>query len=694
VLLTLYAAWAYRRTLPPLALPRRVLLAALRITGFILLILFALDPSIVSRSESSRQPVVALLVDISGSMSIEENVAERRIDSAVAAAEVIAGSLGGARVDLLPFAADLHSRPVSSDSIPDADGEGTDIYGAVAGVERRYAGDNLAAVVLISDGRITRGMSGRNLPGRVPIFAVAVGDTLEGADLAVDRVEYERNVYTGTREKIRAVIRYSSVAGQALSIELLEEGRILDTFRTEILAGSGLVEADLGFVPSERGLRTMEVRVVPLEGEVTEGNNRESFRINVLSDRIEILFFEGSPDWNMTFIRRLCRGSKRLHLDAVIPGRGGGYRMAGGAGWEFPAGADILSGYDLVIVGGTAAFPSVQEAETLSRYIESGGAVLFIASESSLLLSGRALALLAPSLPVVPSGTPRIETSELVVERGPARGAPYLPDLDVGVLPPLSGAIEGLSPTSGAHVHLVMTGNGPEKPFLVVQRVERGMSAVLLGFPVWRWKLAGEDGAAAYDGLMGGLLQFLAEGRKAPPLDVQTDRTAYRMGESPRITIFPSTGRMAGNMRGELVTPGSGGIPVETFIPMPDSDRPGVFTADLEHLPPGEYAVRVKAGADGAFTVEGTASFVVEPLSVELLRTSVDAGLLGRIAAASGGTVVHPDEAGKLAGLIDLEEDTVVSKSVRKIRGKIWFFVVIVLVFAAEWLLRKFLGLV
>jgi hypothetical protein len=263
-----------------------------------------------------------------------------------------------------------------------------------------------------------------------------------------------------------------------------------------------------------------------------------------------------------------------------------------------------------------------------------------------------------------------------------------------GKLPPLAGAVEGLFPNAGSQVPLVMTGDGVERPFLVVQQEEKGISAVLLGFPVWRWRLAGEDGADAYNDLIGGLIQFLAEGRKAPALDVQADRTSYRTGERPRITIFPSIGRAGEGIRGEIIAEGSDGIPVETFIPLPDPDRQGIYGTTLGQLPPGEYTVRVKAGPDDVVTAEGSAAFAVEPFSVEMLRTSADVGLLGRIAAASGGRVVRPEEAGTLAGMFDLRTDTVVSKTVRKIRGGGWFFAAIILVFTTEWLIRKFLGLV
>jgi hypothetical protein len=348
-------------------------------------------------------------------------------------------------------------------------------------------------------------------------------------------------------------------------------------------------------------------------------------------------------------------------------------------------------------LGGGGTFPSAGEAETLAEYIAAGGAVLFIASEKSPVLSIGALTLLRRVLPVTVAGSPRIVTGDFLVTPGPAGDVPWLPDMGGSgraTLPPLSGTVEGLSPTAGAQVPLVLTGNGPEKPFLVVEPKERGISAVLLGFPVWRWRLAGEEGADAYDGLFGGLIQYLAEGRKAPALDVQTDRTAYRAGEKPKVTVFPSTGRAGEGIRGEIVAAGSDGVPVETFIPAPDPENPGVFGAVLGNLPPGDYTVRVKAGPGDGATAEGSTTFAVEHLSVEMLRTSGDAELLGKIATASGGKVVRPEDAGELAGMIDLESDTVVSTSVRKIRGKAWFFAVIVLVFAAEWLFRKLLGLV
>jgi hypothetical protein len=695
--LLLYALWAYRRTLPPLPISRRSVLAALRITGFALLVFFALDPSVITRDESSRQPVVPVLVDVSESMSMEDGDGRPRIDEARDAAARITRSLEGARVEILPFAAGLSGGAVPWDSIPAPSGVGTDIRGSVEAAERRYADDNLAAIVIISDGRVTRGMDGEHLPVHVPILAVAIGDTAAGVDLSIERLEYERTVFTGTRESVRAVIRYSSAGGRAAAVELIGDGRVLDRVMTGPLTGNGLAEARLRYVPSREGLRSMEVRVLPLEGEVTGGNNSEMFRVNALKDRVEILFFDASPDWNMTFLRRMCGGSKRLHLETAAPGPDGVLRTPEGGKWTFPTEAGRLSAYDLVIAGGGGSFPSAGQAEALTGYIATGGAVLFLASERSPLLSQDALALLRKALPVVPEGSPRIIPGDFQVIPGPTGKVPWLPDMSTrkdGTLPPLPGAVEGLAPAAGAVVPLVLTGNGPGRPFLVVEQKEKGISAALLGFPVWRWRLAGREGADAWEGLFGGLIQYLAEGRKAPAIDVQTDRTAYRSGETPRVTVYPSTGRAGEDMRGEVISGGSDGVPVETFIPAPDPDVPGAWTAVLGDLPAGDYSVRVRAGGGDGVTAQGSASFAVEALSVEMLRTSADTGMLGRLAYGSGGRVVRAGDVEKMAGMIDLREETVVTTSVRKIRGKFILFALIVLVFACEWLLRKFLGLV
>jgi hypothetical protein len=109
-------------------------------------------------------------------------------------------------------------------------------------------------------------------------------------------------------------------------------------------------------------------------------------------------------------------------------------------------------------------------------------------------------------------------------------------------------------------------------------------------------------------------------------------------------------------------------------------------------LRPGDYEIRVRSG--GGAEAEGSASFSVEDLSVEMLRTSGDIELLGSIASSSGGALLEPRDAGGLAGMIDLKPDTMVTSSVIKLRGTLWLFAAIIAVFAAEWLTRKMLGLV
>jgi hypothetical protein len=349
------------------------------------------------------------------------------------------------------------------------------------------------------------------------------------------------------------------------------------------------------------------------------------------------------------------------------------------------------------MLGDVVPTPDEEQCSALEDYVLGGGALLLIASENSPMLSTEFLSILGDILPVSAVGAPAISTGDFEIAGEGDAGMSLTADLTLdqnvlGSLPPLAGALEGIAPTAGATVHLLMSRAGVERPLLVSEPKNGGMSAVLLGFPLWRWRLAGGEGERAYDRLLGGLIQYLAEERNAPPIDIQPDRTVYRAGERPRITIYASAAPVSAAVRGEVYSVDDMETPIETFMATPDRNSPGVYRTDLGYLPPGEYILSVGEGSPSP--ASGKGSIVVESSSVEMLRTSCDLGFLRREAAATGGAVLRPGELTRLSGLIDLEPDLAVSTTIRNIRGRLWLLVLIVSVFAIEWLLRKFWGLV
>lgn len=697
--LVVLAIVLYRRTLPPLGRGRRAVLAILRMSAFALLLLFLLEPALVSVSAERREPVVPVLLDRSGSMALGDANGATRFDRAAGAARGIAGILDGARTPVVPFS-DGAGEPLGPlDPLPIPDGEGTDIADAIESTLRRYQGANLSAVVLITDGRVTRGITGTVPSVPVPVFAVGCGDTVESAGLAVEEVEYPRTSYLGVRERITAVIRYSLPSGGAAAVRLIDNGKVIGEFASGPLRGEGRLDASFEWVPPAEGIRRLEVRALPAEGEVFTADNVEQIRISVRADRLGILLVDRHPDWEMTFLGALAARSPRLVLETVFWTPDGGYRLASGAPWTAPAGAGALSAYDLVILGDGSPFGGQAAAAALAGFVSNGGGLLLLASERSLLFDAAARGELAGTIPLRAGTAARFSPGEFPVRQAPD-GGELLSRLSAQEarferLPPLPAAALGFEPTAGAAVPFVIEADGRIEPLLAIQRSGEGVCAVMTGTGLYRWRLAGPEGAEAYRVLVSGLVEYLAGGYREPGLALTADRTVYLAGERIRIEALAADRRAGGVVRGEVV-PMEGGDPAAAaaFLFRPDMERPGLYEAELDPLPPGEYELRGTLPAAAGPPAEGATRIAVEPVSVELLRTSQDRIYLERIAASTGGAFVDPDRIEALGRLIPLETDTVETRTVRSLRGSPLLLAGILAALAVEWFLRKIWGLV
>jgi hypothetical protein len=703
--LLVFSFIVYRRTFPPVSPFKRVLLLVLRIAAFLLLGLLLINPVLVSTRIERKKPIILVLLDYSRSMGTRDVAGKTRIEAA-------AGALGGLRraqsrdrrleIETIPFAGTLAASTAPADTAIAADGEGTDVWGALEAAQRRYRSSNVAAIVLLTDGRITRGMMTSGEDIMVPVYTIGFGDTLEGADIAVDEVIHDRIAYKGTKVSIEVVISAAGFRGKSFEVRLLDGGTLKDSAVLAVQRDSEIITASLSYVPEQEGEHKLTVEVPPVAGERQNENNLEQFRIDVLKDKIRILYIDQFPDWNMTFARNFVQRTKRLEIEEVtwMPNRG--FTIdPGSRSWVFPSNAGGLAGYDLVIVSDDAKlFDVKQNVEAVMSYVRGGGAMLFLADENSPLARANAFELLQPLLPVRGMGRPRVEYGESSVRLStdavddPASSM-LAEDNGLEALPPLTGRIAEIAPTSGARVPLLLDGGKMDLPFLATGPQGEGLTSVILGFPLWRWKLAGEEGRRIYESFFGGLVQYLAEGAKTPGLALDADRTVYRTGDRIALSACIGQRRLPEGVNGEIRKKGSGGdIPVRTTIFEPDPRRKGCYRAELEPLPPGEYLVNASEVTRAGGGLTGATSFSVVPISVEFLKTARDASFLAQIAAATGGAYLEGSQLPDLVNRLRFKERLVELRDVRELRGSILIFIGIVVLLAAEWILRKAWGLV
>lgn len=694
----------YRKTFPPISTARRAILVAMRIGAFVWLALLLVNPVFISNRVEIRKPLVLVLLDRSRSMGIRDSSGKTRFDDALDHCARLRAALEEAKTDVevIPFADALSNAPLRPDSAFKADGEGTDVWGALEDAQRRYRARNLAAIVLLTDGRITRGMVSSGESVAVPVYTIGFGDSLGGADVSIEEVVAERVAYRGTKVPVEAVIRVAGFEGTTIAVRLLDGERIRDSAKISVKQKEEIISASLSYAADAEGERRLSVEVLSAGREERRENNVESFRLDVLKDKVRILYIDQYPDWNMTFVRDLVKSAKRLDVEAVSWKADSGFVIEpGNRPWTFPAGAAGIERYDLVIVSDDAKLFNVRSnVEALDAFVRAGGSVLFIADENSPLARAGSFDLLQPLSGLRRVSAPRIQYAESSVRvSAEGVGDPIASNLaedgDLDAMPPLPARIAGLAAASGSRIPLVLEDRGTRVPFLVLGRRGEGLSGAILGFPLWRWKLAGEEGRRIYESFFGGLVQSMAEGAGAPSLAVDPDRTVYRVGDPVKFVAFIGNRRPPEGIRGEARRKGEGrDLPVSTFVFEPDPRRRGYYRARIDPLSPGDYVVSASEVTGSGSGVAAQASFSVMGVSVEMLDPSRDAALLARIAEETRGSYFEGAGLDSLARHLNLDEQRVERRDIREVRGNAVILMCIVLFLGVEWVLRKAWGLV
>jgi len=218
------------------------------------------------------------------------------------------------------------------------------------------------------------------------------------------------------------------------------------------------------------------------------------------------------------------------------------------------------------------------------------------------------------------------------------------------------------------------------------------------------WRLRYRVGDTLHHRLWGQILRW-ATANKLPAgtetVKIGTDRIRYAPGETVRVKA---------RIAREDFTPVLGRHDVAVTVYADDKrimnqslayveNSPGLYEASLGSLPSGTYRVELDApvadpilhrqNADAVWT-----EFSVDPTTpAEQTELAPDRGLLSRLAALTGGTVVGPARAERVLDCLGRPTETKVERHEYVIWDSLPLLLFLVAVATAEWLLRKKVGL-
>ena len=232
----------------------------------------------------------------------------------------------------------LENQPVTDRAgITDGEDDGlsrnvTDITAAIDRVLKDISGENLAGILLLTDGRHNGAVGVDEIARRagvqgIPICTMLMGSRLSPPDAAVLAVRAPESVYTDDKVIIKADIGMEQLMGKTLKAVLVHDGETVD--EKEVRAGPEHYRTTVTFehTPKEEGGILQYSIELQVEGDSVGRNNRWEGCVAITEDRTNVLLVEGRPRWEFRYLRNLFYGrDKSVHLQYVLlnPDRIGG----------------------------------------------------------------------------------------------------------------------------------------------------------------------------------------------------------------------------------------------------------------------------------------------------------------------------------------------------------------------------------
>jgi uncharacterized membrane protein len=720
---------------------RMAILLLLRFGAILALTLVLFKPAISLQPGGSFRLTLPILIDRSASMgTVDQADMPNRYQQS-------AGALASHRDDIekrfRPAIYHFAATPQAVESIDDLaelspTGAGTDATDIAAAIRRAaggYSADELAGIILISDGLHNTpddvAAAARESP--VPIYVLGVGAEKE---VAGGRQNVRLLEIDAPLEAIRNNI--STVTGKLLltrwkdiptKVTLTEGGKPIGTpqqISTNLETDRQTVKfawtpGDSALVPD---IRKLILAAEPNPAEATPDDNAAEFHVLVTQPGIRVLYVEGTARPEYKFLRNALATDPNVKLISLVQIADNNFLSQGKIDDKslsrIPVTDEEFGLFDVIILGDLdRKFLTSDQMERMRKFVEGGKALLMIGGSNAFGRGGYGDTPIEAALPVVCGGRgqemetlkflPRLTAAGVAspVFAGIVEYFQTPTDKPAKELPELQGMVTVPKAKPGASVLAVhpsrQNADGP-LVVLATQQYGAGRSAAFTAYTTYTWhmKLAALGKDSPYERFWGQLVRYLSgvenkDSQESGAVLLRLDRTFLQQGEQATITVLVKDA--GGHSTGEALVSGvlKGGAdktPGETKLAIPPAKATGLYQATLKPPSSGKFKLTVTAQDKQSKTI-GTDSLtvLVNEHSAETDRLARDGATLRNIAQARGGAYRE------LSALPEVIDEIAQRQGARLLtapparRYDLYNFTLLFLVFVGllttEWLLRR-----
>ncbi|MGJ8689917.1 MAG: hypothetical protein ACSHXZ_10385 [Gammaproteobacteria bacterium] len=725
----------YRQTTRTLSPGWKVTLISLRSAVLLLLLFCLLRPIVTTEQVVPQESYLAVLVDDSQSMSIEdESGGSSRAD---AVSQLLYGNSGvlaplSDTFEIRTFRFDKNTQRVIDSADLSSVGTASSIDQALEYVDQQLSGLALGGVLLLSDGADNEGVDpierAQGFGAReIPIFTVGAGQENIPFDVGIVDVAAAKTVLEGSVFNIDVALSNQGYANREVSLTVFDGDELISTKQVILGPDSSTRRFDLELTPERQEATVYRLEVEEQEGEIVLQNNQYSFLVdNSARPALDILYVDGHPRNEYKFIRRAVEEDSSIRLATYLQtGPGKFYRQGIKTPLElssgFPERADDLYQYEAIILGDIDKdFFTDGQLTLIQDFVAQRGGGLLVAGMLDDLFVDTPLADILPVSLISSSLLP--QTLRGGIARGPhPTGELFAPTLTTAgeysellrlsgddsenqrrwaELPELQGVYVTGRAKPGATVlmeHPILQFQNQRLPVIATQRYGSGRSMSIASASTWRWQMMMPAEDQSHERIWRQLLRWLAVSA-LERVTVEFDREFYHVGDQVNVTATVRDIKYKPDNNASVwmhMSDPEGGV-IDNAMDW-DIDQDGVYRSSFEVQTEGVFNLMVDvASASGEADrsdTEKSAAFVVTPSLREYSSAGRDTALLERLAAASGGRYYDLDSTGSLATDISYTP----SAYSKEVQEDLWdmplLLLILILLLCADWVARRFKGL-
>ena len=701
VILIAAAILFYRYTLPPLPRGRRFILSTLRALTLLLLVIVVSEPVVRMKSTSAQQPTVAVLIDDSQSMTINDGSKNR----AALVREFLKENdlhhlTSGVEPRFFLFSSKLEPATVDQRDSISFKGQATNLAETFIGLKEMLSAEHIQAAVLVTDGNYTVGKNpvydAEELG--IPVSTVGVGDTTEHKDLLIEKVATNNIAYAGTKVPIDATVKSSGFKGENVEVSVSEGAQVVDRAVLMLQEGTREYPVRLHVEPMEEGTKKYIIGVSNLPGELTNKNNAHTVFMKVLKSKLRVLIIAGKPGPDVAAARQIFAEDERLRVQTLVQKQNNEFYEG-----EFSAAA-LDSADCMVLVGFPSQATSNATVQLVRNAVEQKKKPLLFLNDKMIDYAKH-----SQLEPLLPFGWTAISTAEVevfphIIERQKANSLVTLegnasPEV-WEQLPPLykTMTVFRAKPESDVLAAVKFQNIILNEPLILTRNINGQKSFAITGYGVWRWRLMAQGDKQTEKFLtllLTNAVRWLTTEEDNKNVSIVPTKESYTTTEPVEFTaqVYDDQLRPVDNADVKIQLQRG----KESFDVVLHGIGNGRYEGATEGLGEGDFTFIGRATSGGKVYGEDKGRFTVGETDAEFLETRMNKTLLEQIAFHTGGKYYYISNTSDMISDLNKNGKFFPKELIQTSEIELWNWqylaAFLVLLLGIEWFMRKRSGM-